>query len=228
MRYTKLQAKAKLGLALRGVFALSNTEMAMAPFTRSEKPDLTAFDPHVMANLETSMWKGYYSHNYLTLLADLIRSSIHVRFSPISTIRISIYAAVAAVIFKKSKSREEAQKALPILTKYFESIMPGSPVGYSANVAAKAELEWWQARREHAHPREYGRYIAQVTSLIYGVDADLIAQACLTRAEAMAYRDSKGRNIESDDWKKIEEMLLSAYSDLKRVVANRWKDYHVV
>jgi len=34
-------------------------------------PDLTAFEPSTMAQLETSMWRAYYEKRYLALFRDL-------------------------------------------------------------------------------------------------------------------------------------------------------------
>jgi hypothetical protein len=46
-----------------------------------------------------------------------------------------------------------------------------------------------------------------------------LRQSGIERAEAMAYRDARGRAMTDGDWFEIERRLLSAYQQLKTAVA---------
>jgi hypothetical protein len=87
--------------------------------------------------------------------------------------------------------------------------------------AARLELDWWQARREVVGPGSYGLTVAEVAALTYGKPArdPALRQSGIERAEAMAYRDARGRAMTDGDWSEIERRLLSAYQQLKTAVA---------
>jgi hypothetical protein len=178
-------------------------------------PDLTSFVPRVMAALETSMWRRYYEKHYILLFYNLFLASRHVNFSPVASVNIAVKAASAAYLFQISRSRSEAQQALPALKKYFSTISAGSPSPYSATEAAKLELDWWQARREFSAPEDYGKTIGQVASLIYGNHQADMTSAGILRATAMTYRDRCGSDITQSDWERIEETLGKSYALLK-------------
>ena len=82
--------------------------------------DLRAFDPAGMARLETAMWRDYYEKRYPALfyrLYDLSRSQFG--FSPFDSVRIALSAARAARTFQPTRSRQEADAALPDLVTYY-------------------------------------------------------------------------------------------------------------
>jgi hypothetical protein len=145
------------------------------------RPDLTAFDPDFMGQLECSTWRYYYEQRYFHLLHGLYRGIRHLKFSPADSVRIAWKAGRAARLFKSSTSRQEAESVLPALIQYFRGILPGAPVQFSPQEAARAELAWWQARREAAAPEQYGLTIAHVATLVYGVDTEDIKRAALLR-----------------------------------------------
>ncbi|WP_426609053.1 hypothetical protein [Bradyrhizobium sp. McL0616] len=87
--------------------------------------------------------------------------------------------------------------------------------------AARLELDWWQARREAAAPRDYGLTIARVAALTHGKSPDEagIKQFGIVRAEAMAFRDARAEAITEADWIRIESQLAEAYRSLKASAA---------
>jgi hypothetical protein len=187
-------------------------------------PDLTAFEPGETARLETLMWRHYYDKRFAALFADLYRLAREQDgFSPLDSARIAVAAARAARAFQPTTSRAEAQVAVPLLIDYFVALSCGAPEPIDTVAAARAELDWWQARREQAKPEAYGLTIAQVTTLVYGVDdADVRAFGVL-RAQAMEFRDARGASITEADWTAIEQQLVTAYRHLKRAVSRRTK-----
>jgi hypothetical protein len=203
----------KLGLVL----ALLVAAVAIyAIFPR--KADLRSFDPGGMARLEAAMWRDYYEKHYPKLFYHLYESSRReFGFSPLTSFRIALSAAQAAKAFQPTRSRLEADRALPYLVTYYGLLRSAAPAPFDVEEIARRELDWWQARREAVGPRDYGVTIAAVAALTYGKAADNpnIVQFGMGRAEAMAYRDARGERISDDDWSEIEAQLRSAYQPLK-------------
>jgi hypothetical protein len=186
--------------------------------------DLTAFDAAETARLETLMWRHYYDKRFVALFADLYAVARDQNgFSPLDSARIAVAAARAARAFQPTTSRAEAQVAIPLLIDYFAMLARGVPEPVDTVAAARAELDWWQARRESVGPETYGLTIAQVTSLVYGVDGEDVRAFGVIRARAMDLRDNRGASIADADWTAIEQELLSAYQHLKRAVSRGTK-----
>jgi hypothetical protein len=180
--------------------------------------DLRRFDAAETARFETAMWRDYYEKRYPALFYHLYESSRReFGFSPLESVRIALSAARAARAFQPTRSRDEADVALPFLVTYYGLLQPAAPSTFDANEAARQELDWWQARRERIGPRDYGRTIAAVAALTYGRprdQPDLVAFG-ISRAEAMAYRDARGEGITDADWSAIERQLRDAYERLR-------------
>jgi len=202
-----------------GIAAAAALVAAYAVIPR--RADLRAFDPAEMARLETAMWRDYYDRRYAALFYHLYESTrTQFGFSPLRSLQIALGAAGAARTFQPTRSRPEADAALPALVGYYRDFASAAPVAFDAHEAARLELDWWQARREAADPRDYGLTIARVTALTYGKSADDsgIRQFGIARAEAMAFRDARGEAITEADWAGIENRLGEAYRSLKASV----------
>jgi hypothetical protein len=211
---------------LRAILALVLVMLAVlgAYAALPRQPDLTAFDPAATARLETQMWRHYYDKRFAALFGDLYRvARDQDGFSPLDSARIAIAAARAARAFEPTTSRAEAQVAVPLLIDYFAVLARGAPEPVDVAAAARAELDWWQARRERIAAATYGLTIARVASLVYGVDGDDVEDFGVIRAQAMDFRDARGAGITEADWAAIEQQLLSAYQHLKRAVSRRTK-----
>jgi len=184
--------------------------------------DLRAFDPAEMARLETAMWRDYYEKHYPRLFYHLYESSrTQFDFSPPASVRISLSAALAAKTFQRTRSRTEAEAAIPYLVTYYGLLRQAAPVAFDPQQLASLELDWWQARRENIGPRDYGATVAEVAALTYGKRKDdpaLLAFG-IGRAEAMAYRDARGQAITPQDWTIIEMQLRGAYEQLRAAVS---------
>lgn len=179
--------------------------------------DLRAFDPARMAARETAMWRDYYEKHYVKLFIDLYRASRReFRFSPLDSFRIALAGAHAARLFQPTRTREEAEIAMPPLEVYYSLLRKGSPASFDPEKAARLELDWWQARREQNQPQDYGRTIAATASMIYGSQNPDIEQSGILRAEAMAYRDARNGRMTRDDWSAVAGQLSMAYGKLKQ------------
>jgi hypothetical protein len=184
------------------------------------RADLTAFDPATMGAAEAAMWRDYYDKRYLDLFAHLYgvaRNEFH--FSPLDSARIALAAARAAGAFQPTTSRAAAQSALPLLIDYYRLLSPAAPAPFDSEAAARRELDWWQARREAVPPERYGLTIAEVTTLLYGVDGDDIRRAGILRAQAMARRDAGGAALTDAEWSEIADQLVAAYALVKQALA---------
>jgi hypothetical protein len=182
------------------------------------RADLRAFDSAGMARLETAMWRDYYEKRYGALFYHLYElSRTQFGFSPLDSLRIALSAAKAAKAFQPTRTRGEAAAALPELAAYYALLRPAAPAAFDTDKLARLELDWWQARREAAGPRDYGRTIAEVAALTYGKSPDdpAIAASGVARAEAMAYRDARREGMTERDWAEIERQLLRACKLLK-------------
>jgi hypothetical protein len=182
------------------------------------KADLRAFDPAGMARLETAMWRDYYERHYPRLFYHLYAMSrTQFGFAPLDSIRIALAAAEAAKAFQQTRSRREADAALPGLVTYYRRLRPAAPVSFDVEAAARLELDWWQARREAVGPSDYGVTVAAVAALTFGKcrDDPAMLESGIERAEAMAYRDRHGLGMTEEDWSSIEAKLLRAYERLK-------------
>jgi hypothetical protein len=186
------------------------------------KADLRAFDPAAMAQAETAMWRAYYEKRYPALFRDLYGVARDQQgFSPWDSVLVAFHAARAAYRFQPSRSPAEADAALPDLVIYFELLATATPVAVDTKLAARRELDWWQARREKAGPDAYGLTIARVSTLLYGVDNPDVRQSGVLRAQAMAYRDEHGSVMTEADWREIAGRLGASYRLLKRGIAAR-------
>src|ERR671936_479428 len=100
---------------------------AYAAFPR--KADLRTFDPAEMARLETVMWRDYYDKRYPALFYHLYESSrTQFGFSPLTSVRIALSAAQAARAFQPTRSRAEAETAIPALVTYYGLLREAAPV----------------------------------------------------------------------------------------------------
>ncbi|MGY4624720.1 hypothetical protein [Bradyrhizobium sp. USDA 4486] len=211
MSQRKMALGAAAGLALVAAYAAV-----------PRQADLRAFDPAEMARLETAMWRDYYDKRYGALFYHLYESTrTQFGFSPLKSLHIAFSAAEAARTFQPTRSRREADAALPALMAYYGDFAQAAPAAFDMAEAARLELDWWQARREAVAPRDYGLTIARVTALTYGKSADDsgIQQFGIARAEAMAFRDSRGERISEADWATIEARLGEAYRSLKASIS---------
>ena len=201
-----------------GLIVLAAVLYAVIP----RNSDLRAFNPQRMAQRETEMWRDYYDKHYIQLFWDVYASSrSEFRFSPLDSVRIALAAAHAAKLFQPTKSREEASVALPPLEVYYGLLRKGAPADFDPAKAAQLELDWWQARRENVAPSDYGKTIAEATSLIYGAENPAVSESGALRAEAMAYRDARSGKMTDSDWRAISSQLATAYGKLKEGIGRR-------
>jgi hypothetical protein len=188
---------------------------------RSSK--LRDFDPNEVARLETAMWRSYYAKEHVKLfrqLTELMRSQYHLPFATSNS--VAYQAARAAFVFKDGRKREDYEKALPYLVKFYQAIRDGADTPFDVQRAAKLELEWWIVHRQRARhePGDLDRALAELPAEVYQMPVEKMMEHARLRAEAMTIRDQKEEagSVSEEDWKKIEELLRASWQSLWKAV----------
>jgi hypothetical protein len=181
-----------------------------------------SFDPNAVAHAEAELWRAYYERRRIDLASGLVLNA-HRDFglSPFDSARAGLSAAEAARTFQRSRSREEAQRALPALAQYFAVLSTATRARFDPAEAARLELEWWQLRREVDGYDLYAPAVAAATAHVYGVEPAALSAYAALRAEAMDLRDNRGRAITDEDWRRIEALLSQAYTELADEVSDQ-------
>lgn len=190
---------------------------------KPRKVDIRKFDPDEIAMLDTAMWRSYYSRERLKLfgeLGELLNKQFHFPFWRRQL--VAFYAARSAFVFKDGKSREDYEKALPDLEKFYAEIHDVSTTEFDMNEAARFELEWWivhRQRRDHA-PGDLARALADAAAVVYGVPAEDLIEYGNLRAEAMEIRDNgaEAGGVTEDAWQKIDDLLHRSWRSLHDAV----------
>ncbi|HWL50889.1 MAG TPA: hypothetical protein VNQ90_00535 [Chthoniobacteraceae bacterium] len=172
-----------------------------------------SFDPAEMAALETIMWRRYYEGRYLSLAWNLYTITRHqYGLRPASSLKTAYHAAMAARMFRKSRGRAEAERAIPHLEKAYRCISDNTGSPFDTQKAAEMELHWWQQRREHVPTEGYARTIGDLMTLVHKVDDPRMRHSALLRARMMAYRDARRNGqMKEEDWEVIRKNLTEAY-----------------
>ncbi len=194
-----------------------------ADLDRKYKIDIHSFDADEVARLDTAMWISYYSRERLKLfgqLGDLLKSEFHFPFWRRQM--VAYYAAKAAFVFKDGKTREDYERALPDLKKFYSNIRDISTTDFDVDRAAQLELEWWivhRQREQHA-PGDLARALADSAACVYGVPAETLVEYGTLRAEAMDIRDNKADTggVTEEDWKRIDDLLRRSWTSLHTAV----------
>lgn len=185
--------------------------------------DLRKFDPIVIAQLETDMWRAYYDKKPLQLYWLLVKTLRTQNQMPFWQANLTAYhAAKAAFVFKKGQKRSDYEQAIPYLEQYFQELKSHGKLQNDPKELAKLELEWWIVHRER---KTYGEQaladaIASTAGKLYGVDSTLLKDYAVARTNAMIERDNKQEagTVTETDWQDIESKLKTAYSSLSKTL----------
>lgn len=187
------------------------------------KTKMREFDANEVARLETAMWRSYYSRQRISLFSQLgeaLRTQYKMPFWKSEW--AAFQAAKAAFVFKDGKKREDYEKALPNLIKFYSSVHDMSDIDFDVENAAKLELEWWiiHRTRETQPAGSLEKSLAELQSELYRVPPSRLEEHAKYRAEAMRIRDTKAKEggVTEEDWKKIDELLHLSWQSLYKVV----------
>ncbi len=187
------------------------------------KVDIRDFDADEVARLDTAMWRSYYSRERLKLfreLTELLEKQYKLRFWRRQL--LAFYAAKAAFVFKDGKTREDYEKALPDLEKFYNEIRDISTTDFDAKRAAKLELEWWIVHRQRKQYKDgdLARALAETAAEIYKMRVDVFFEHGNLRAKAMEIRDNEAEagGVTEEDWQRIDELLHQSWRSLHNAV----------
>jgi hypothetical protein len=185
--------------------------------------DIRAFDPMVVARLDTDMWRSYYDKKPIPLffqLADLLRRQFH--FPWLRSYVVAYHAAKAAFVFKGGHDRAEYRRALPDLTRYFQAIHDISLTPFDVPRASELELEWWIVHRQRTqHVKgDLPLALAEAAGALYRVPAASLMEYGDERTAAMDIRDSRevSGGVTEQNWKEIERHLQTSWQSLWKSV----------
>ncbi|HEY2015048.1 MAG TPA: hypothetical protein VGH38_16180 [Bryobacteraceae bacterium] len=186
--------------------------------------DLTNFDSHAVARLETDMWRSYYARNRVALfgeLGELLRTQYHMAFW--SSSAGAFHAARAAVVFQRGSGRAEYERALPDLRSFYALIRKGSSVPFDVEDAARCELEWWIVHRERSRhqPGDLEHALAALQARLYRRPEAAFEDHAKARADAMMLCDAGNAAgfVSEADWTRINVLLDRSWGSLRAVVS---------
>jgi len=188
--------------------------------------DLADFDASTLARLETALWKSYYVHERLRMfgqLAELLRTQYHLSFW--SSRVCAYHAARAAVVFQAGRGRQDYERALPELVRYYRLILKNSNSPFDVEKVAGQELEWWIVHRERARhgSGDLERALAELQAQIFGLPENRFQEHAAARAEAMVICDAGNAAgfVPESDWMRIDVLLGRSWGSLKEVVSKK-------
>lgn len=187
-----------------------------------KKTDLTQFDYHKMAELDSDMWRAYYNHEFLKLfklLMQLIKAQFG--FGWLMTLRLSYYAAWAATYYRIKKHRGvNNDRVLKNLILFYKNISKHSHKSFDYIKAAQTELEWWDIhRKSYQNNRPLEQSLAANMAAVFNVPPEKLAEYAHYRAEAMILPRHEGDSQEiPTDWDEVTRLLVKAWGSLHAVV----------
>jgi hypothetical protein len=188
---------------------------------RPHKIDIRQFNADEIARLDTAMWRSYYARERLQMFSQLTEVLEKQYKLPFWRRQLmAFYAARAAFVFKDGKSREDYEKALPDLRKFYGEIRDISTAEFDVERAAKTELEWWIVHRDRKiyPPDALPNALAEAASAIYNVPKEKFLEYGQFRTDAMKIRDTRAEQdgVTEEDWQKIDELLHKSWNSLHK------------
>lgn len=215
---TPLRKRSKIKWAVISIIIIL-TAYALFDIYGPRSTRLRQFDANEVARLETAMWRSYYDRKRVKLfneMSELLRSQYNLPYIRSNT--VAYQAAKAAFVFKDGHNRNEYERALPGLVKFYSDIRAIGDVPFDVERAARLELEWWIIHRERKSHATGGlaRALAELPAEIYQMPADRFMEHGRLRAEAMTIRDDKAEadGVTEADWAKIDQLLHASWRSL--------------
>jgi hypothetical protein len=187
------------------------------------KNSIYKFNPNVIAELDTKMWRSYYEKQPVKMFfqfAGLLRNQFHAPFCRSNI--MAYYASKAAFVFKKGRNRQDYEKALPYLETYYIQLHRISKEDFNIKQAAATELEWWIV---HRHRKQYTYNDLQVAlqkniASVFSMPDTAFKQYAYYRTIAMQIRDEKQLHggVSEQDWQMISSDLHQSWNELHGAV----------
>jgi hypothetical protein len=183
------------------------------------KKSIHEFNPNTVAELDAKMWRSYYAKQPVKMFfqfAGLLRNQFHAPFWRSNI--MAYYGSRAAFVFKKGRDRQDYEKALPYLEKYYTQLHRISIEDFNVKQAASTELEWWIVHRDK---RQYTYTDLQLAlqrniASVFAMPDTVFKQYAYYRTIAMQIRDEKQLNggVTEGDWQMIDADLHQSWTKL--------------
>jgi len=145
-----MRSRKTRGLLLAGAALVAAGAFVALAFHPPPGPrSLARFEPDRLADLEIAMWQAYYRKEKLRvfrLLVVTLREQY--RYSWARAAEAGLHLARAAAAFGEARGGYE--RVLPDLERAYTIARDWSSAGFDPGEVARAELEWWAARRDPA------------------------------------------------------------------------------
>lgn len=187
------------------------------------RSSLRVYDPRDVARLETDMWRAYYEKKPALLylqMADLLRRQYHLPW--LRSYVVAYDAARAAFVFKRGRDRDDYERALPDLERYYRRIRAVSDLSFDVSEVARLELEWWIVHRERLRrpEGELATSLAALQTSIYREPGEVFVEHAEARARAMVLRDESAAagGTRESDWREIRRLLELSWASHRNAV----------
>jgi hypothetical protein len=189
------------------------------------KKSIHEFNPDIVAELDTKMWRSYYGKQPVKMFfqfAGLLRTEFHAPFWRSNI--MAYYASKAAFVFKNGKNQQDYEKALPYLDIYYTQLHRISKEDFNIKQAAATELEWWIVHRDK---KQYTYNDLQLAlqkniSSLFSMHDTAFKRYAYYRTIAMQLRDEKQLHggVTEQDWQMIDSDLHQSWNELYAAVNN--------
>ena len=182
----------------------------------TSRPSLRNFSPESVAELETTMWRAYYRHDFFRLfwlLMKLFKQQFGTR--AITNLRLAYHSAIAAKAFRKTGNEKTTLRSLE---KYYKLLSRRSGENFNAAQAAETELNWWVVHR-YPENGSLAEALSKNMAVLYSLPIKSLFAYGKYRAQAMHLRDTAAhKNKNEPDWLSIQKALNSSYTALSKAV----------
>ena len=166
------------------------------------------------------MWRAYYNHQFFKMFMLLLRvMRTQLRLNWYQTFRLAYNSGRAAVNFRLKRGREDYNKVLKHLTRYYKIVSDHSLEPFDYKKTAKLELEWWDI---HRYPKKYKKSLeqslAENMAVVYKTDAAKLKDYAHWRAKAMMLPNHTSDEEEPTEWKKVKILLLKSWHSLHSAI----------
>lgn len=157
---------------------------------------MRSFDPVVIGRRECAAWVAYYRRQWPRVLAcavGMVRAGFRMPWP--RTLLGALYVLRANQVWAPYP-RNHPAGAQRLMRRFYELVARTHGAVYDPGEAARLELAWWRAHREHQRERssdDDGELIAALAALygyVYGLPAESVRPAAQGRADAMRISDS--------------------------------------
>jgi hypothetical protein len=194
---------------------------AAAPAVRPHR----AFDPRLVASLESTAWVAYYRHRWATLLRAAILLTRHTFGWAWPATLWGAWLALRAIRLWSPLPDNDPDGARRAMERFYRLVARQHGESLDAVRASELEVEWWRVHRAHqyggAERADLVGALAALYAYVYGVPEEDVWLAAEQRAAAMDHSDrwvEEGRDLQSPLIAEARTALVRSYAALLAAV----------